>query len=403
MSKGLAPVSDALAHLLSRVPAAPAVEVLPLADALGRVLAEAQIAAMDVPAYDNSAMDGYALNIRDIDTARDGLPQSQTIAAGHPGQPLVPGTVARIFTGAPIPPGADIVVMQENTRNENGRIYIDELPRAGQNIRLRGHDIASGSEVLAAGQRLQPQDLGLLASLGIGEIAVHRQLTIAILNTGDEVVAPGTPLQAGQLYDSNSYTLAGLLSGLGMRVLKTGIVGDTLAGTEAALRQAAAQADCVITTGGVSVGAEDHVRQAVENLGELSLWKLAIKPGKPFSFGSLGAVPFFGLPGNPVAVFVTFVMLVRPFLLRMQGAGSAEVPTFMVKAGFAVGEPGTRQEFLRVRLIKRAAGHMAELFPDQGSSVLTSLSWADGLAIVPMHTTVEIGQEIEYLPFRGLL
>lgn len=403
MSKSLTPISDALAHLLSRVPPAPPVEVVPLADALGRVLAETQTADMDVPAYDNSAMDGYALATRDLSAAGASLLLSQTIAAGHPGVPLAAGTVARIFTGAPIPQGADAVVMQENTRNENGRIIIDELPRPGQNVRLKGHDIASGSAVLTAGQRLQPQDLGLLASLGIAAIAVHRPLTVAILNTGDEVVAPGTPLRAGQLYDSNSYTLAALLGGLGIRVVKLGIVEDTLAGTEAALRQAVTQADCVITTGGVSVGAEDHVRQAVGNLGQLSLWKLAIKPGKPFSFGSIGAVPFFGLPGNPVAVFVTFVMLVRPFLLRMQGAASVDVPGFTVKAGFAVTEPGTRQEFLRVRLVRSDGEQVAELYPDQGSSVLTSLSWAEGLAIVPVQTSVEVGQNIEYLPFRGLL
>jgi molybdopterin molybdotransferase len=228
-------------------------------------------------------------------------------------------------------------------------------------------------------------------------------LTVAILNTGDEVIAPGTPLRAGQLYDSNSYTLAGLLSRLGMQVIKLGIVADNLASTEAALTKAAAQADCIISTGGVSVGDEDHVKQALENLGQLSLWKLAIKPGKPFSFGSVGTTPFFGLPGNPVAVFVTFVTLVRPFLLRMQGATDTAVPSFPVKAGFTISESGTRQEFLRVRLVRKGKEQVAEAFSDQGSSILTSLSWADGLAIVPVHTTIQAGEPVEYLPFSGLL
>jgi molybdopterin molybdotransferase len=400
-------IADALAQLLAQVPPAPGTEVVPLPEALGRVLAQAQHAALDVPAYDNSAMDGYALRTGDITAAGCALPQSQIIAAGHPGQPLAAGTVARIFTGAPLPQGADAVVMQENTRADAGLIVIEERPVPGQNIRRRGHDIAAGSQVLAAGHRLQPQDLGLLASLGSAEIAVRRRLTVAILNTGDEVVTPGTPLGAGQLYDSNSFTLAGLLEGLGVRVLKLGIVADTLASTEAALQNAVAQADCVISTGGVSVGAEDHVRQAVENLGTLALWKLAIKPGKPFSFGSIAGKPFFGLPGNPVAVFVTFVMLVRPFLLGMQGAQHSDAPVFTVKAGFAVTEPGSRQEFLRVRLVRRktpdGSESVAELFPDQGSSVLTSLSWAQGLAIVPVGATIAPGQDIHFLPFRGLL
>lgn len=407
---GLIPVPEALQRVLeSLVPCTAVEKALPLPSALGRVLATDLQAAIDVPAYDNSAMDGYALRCADLQDSGSILPQSQKIAAGHPGAALEAGTVARIFTGAPIPDGADAVVMQENCEPEGAGIRVLEAPARGQNIRLRGHDVRAGTRILDAGRILQPQDLGLLASVGIESVDVRPTLRVAILNTGDEVVPPGQVLQPGQLHDSNSFTLRGLLRKLGLEVVSVGIVPDSLEETERALRQAAATADCVISTGGVSVGEEDHVRAAVARLGQLALWKLAIKPGKPFSFGEICGKPLFGLPGNPVAVFVTFTLLVRPALLRLMGASAWQAPQFPVRLGFDVETPGSRQEYLRVRLGPQASGQdqacaepLLEAYPDQGSSLLSSLSWADGLAVIPPQSTFRKGETVMFLPFTGL-
>jgi molybdopterin molybdotransferase len=400
----LTPVHEALAVLLNAAQPLSDSETIPLPHAAGRVLAASVTASMAVPAFDNSAMDGYAVNTADCTAVGAQLPVVGTIAAGHPMLTLAPHAAARIFTGAPIPAGANAVVMQENVQRVGADIVLNQVPALGENIRRAGHDIALGAEVLPAGQVLQPQDLGLLASLGFTTLTVQRRLRVAILNTGDEVVAPGSALQAGQLYDSNSFTLAALLEGMGAQVIKLGIVADSLAATASALAAAAKQADCVISTGGVSVGEADFVKAAVEQLGHLALWKLAIKPGKPFSFGSVAGVPFFGLPGNPVAVFITFIALVKPYLRKLQGCTGAEPLPMRVQAGFALSEPGSRQEYLRVRLRQPVAGlPVAELYPDQSSSVLTSLSWADGVVVVPVQTTVAPGQLVEYLPFRGAL
>jgi molybdopterin molybdotransferase len=403
MTLPLTLVADAQARLLAQACTVSSLESLPVEQCLGRILAADQHAAVGVPAYDNSAMDGYALRAVDVAAVGASLPVSQVIAAGHPGVALEPGTAARIFTGAPIPVGADAVVMQEDVEVVNGGIKILEVPVSGQHIRGRGHDLAAGQQVLARGRRLLAQDLGLLASLGLAEIPVFKPLTVAVLTTGDEVVPPGQPLAPGQLHDSNSYTLRGLLQGLGMNVLRLGIVGDDPAETRRRLSEAAAQADCVITTGGVSVGEADHVKAAVEDLGSLDLWKLAIKPGKPFSFGRVGKTPFFGLPGNPVAVFVTWLVLVRAYLLKMQGACDVHLPTQTVRAGFKV-DPGSRQEYLRVRLqYQHGKLPLALPFTDQGSSLLSSLSWADGLVVIPRGVTVSEGEALDYIPFRGAL
>lgn len=400
----LMPVDEAHDYLLDRVVVKTGNVNVPLEQALGQILAEAQTARIDVPAYDNSAMDGFAVNTRDLSEDQPQLKISQTIAAGHAGEELQPATAARIFTGAVIPDGANAVVIQEDTRFNKNTVTILKKPDPGQNIRSKGHDIDKDSQVLAAGHRLLPQDIGLLSSLGISGIKIQKPLSVAIINTGDEIVASGQPLKPGQIYDSNSYTLHALLQKLGFNIIKLGIIEDNLASTEKALLEAAERSDCIITTGGVSVGDEDYVKKAVENLGELSLWKLAIKPGKPFSFGTVNSTPFFGLPGNPVAVFVTFCMLVRPYLLKMQGVSELSLTEFWVKADFEQSRPGSRQEYIRVRLQASGDGGQSLVaYDNQSSSLVTSLSWADGLAVIPINSMVAKGDLLRYIPFKGLL
>lgn len=399
------PVDQALGILLARVRCdAPAV-LRPLGEALGAVLAESVLADADLPGWDNSAMDGWAVHTADLVDEAPRLRINGRIAAGaSDAGTLARGCAARIFTGAPVPEGADAVLIQENARVEGEHLLVLEKPAPGANIRPRGHDIRRGEEVLSAGHVLRPADLGLLAALGQQVVRVFKPLTVAVINTGDEVVSPGQKLKPGQLYDSNSYTLSGLLQRLGMRMLKLGIVEDDPLSTERALAQAAGMADVIITTGGVSAGEEDHVKAAVERQGELSLWKLAIKPGKPFAFGRVESVPFFGLPGNPVAVFVTFAVLVRPCLLKLQGARVPEPCSFPVPAGFAIMRASARQEYLRVRLEREADGSaVLRLHPQQGSNALGALSWAGGLAMIPAGTTVAEGDPVHYFPFEGLI
>ncbi len=391
----LLPVEEALARILDT--AAPIGDTLqlPLASALGRVLAQDEVSSVAVPADDNSAMDGYALRAAD---AAGPLPVSQRIAAGAVGVPLPPGTAARIFTGAAVPPGADAVVMQENCTEQDGIVTIRGGVEIGENIRPRGQDIAQGATVLARGRRLRPQDLGLLASVGLDRVRTFRPLRVAVLSTGDELVEPGSgELAPGKQFNSNRYTLAGLLAGLGMEMVDGGIVADEPEATAAALRDLAGRADCVITSGGVSVGEEDHVKTQVERLGHLDLWKLAIKPGKPLAFGRIGETPFIGLPGNPTSVFVTFCLIARPFLLRRQGALEPGLPRLRATARFAVREPGSRQEYLRVALRNGATGVEATAYPNQSSGVLSSVSASNALAIIPAGATVEEGDGVEVL------
>ncbi len=401
---GLQPVSEALQTLLDAVQPVTDTESVTLTAARGRVLAEAVTSAVDVPPLDNSAVDGYAVASADLASGREcRLPMSQRIAAGQVGAPLQPGTAARIFTGAPLPPGADAVVMQEDTETDGNTVLIKVAVTSGMNVRSRGQDLSKGGVALPAGRRLRPQDMGLLASAGVGEVTVWRRLKVAIASTGDELVEPGQQAGPGQIYNSNRYTLLGMLASLGVEVIDLGIIEDTPEATERALLQAADEADCIITSGGVSVGEEDHVKDAVERLGRLELWKLAIKPGKPLAFGQVKDTPFIGLPGNPAAVFVTFSVLARPFLLKAQGASEWLTKGWPLKTGFDYHNRGARQEYLRCRLlVEEAGGWVIDKYPNQSSGVLASASWGDGFEVVPPGMQVRAGELLEFISYNEL-
>lgn len=401
----LTPIDTALEQLLPLLPSISEKESLPLVQALGRVLSDDCISAINVPTYSNSAMDGYALNSADIDSETMQLKITQRIAAGEVGQRLNSGEAARIFTGAPVPEGADAVVMQENCEVSGDRLKVlQEHVRPGENLRQAGDDIQAGELVLPQGHRLRSQDIALLASIGLESVRVMRKLRVSLLTTGDELVQPGTELKAGQIYNSNYFALHALLKGLQVEVFDRGIVADDFEGTRQALKEAAATSDCVITTGGVSVGEEDHVKAVVEQEGALQLWKLAIKPGKPVACGKIATTQFFGLPGNPVSAFVTFVLLVRPCLLRMLGSKLNAPASYRVAAGFTARKSGERQEYLRCKLVQDADGmNSLQALKNQSSGVATSLSQADGLGVVPPHTAVAVGDSLEFIPFSELL
>ena len=396
----LLPVEQALAQVLASARPVRDVVELPLLDAPGHVLAQDVVSTIDVPGDDNSAMDGYALRASEAGQA---LPVSQRIPAGAVGSVLTPGTAARIFTGAPVPPGADAVVMQENCTERDGVVSVGGPVCVGQNVRPRGQDITGGATVLEKGRILRPQDVGLLASIGRGTVSVYRPLRVAVLSTGDELVEPGSgELRSGQLYNSNRYTLASLLRSINLEFIDGGIVADDADITARALRDAASDADCVITSGGVSVGDEDHVKNQVERLGQLDLWKLAIKPGKPLAFGRIGDTPFIGLPGNPTSVFVTFCLIARPFLLKMQGVTEPEPPRLQARANFTVDKPGGRQDYMRVTLVNANQGLEATKFSNQSSGVLSSVSHSNAFAVIPPGATVSEGDFVEVILLDSL-
>jgi molybdopterin molybdotransferase len=405
MKQPLMPYDEALAALLAQAEPVREVEQVPTLEADGRVLAQAQRSAMNVPAADNTQMDGYAVRCADLAAAPGGrLRVSQRILAGHPGASLEPGTVARIFTGGEIPEGADAVVMQEQARADGDHVVILHRPEPGEWIRRTGEDIRAGGVVLEAGARLSPQATGLAASIGLAMLPVRRRVRVACFFTGDELVMPGEPLPPGAIYNSNRFFLGALLRRLGCEVTDLGIVPDSLEATRAALREAAAGHDLVLTSGGVSVGDADHVKPAVQAEGSLDLWQIAIKPCKPLAYGRVrrdgGFAHFIGLPGNPVSSFVTFVLLVRPFLLRLQGAADAAPQAFPLRADFDWPRPDRRREFLRVRV--NAQGGL-DLFPNQGSAVLTSTVWADGLVDNPAGHPIARGDVVRFLPLVPLL
>ena len=421
-------LNEALAELLAQAQGSSGTEQVSTFDADGRVLAQDVISSLHVPPHDNSSMDGYALRCADVAQAGVTLPLGQRIAAGAVGQPLAAGSIARIFTGAPIPPGADAVVMQEDCEVVDGTVRVNAMPQPGQWIRRAGEDVAKGAVVLAKGERLTPASLGLAASIGMHTLQVARRPRVALFSTGDELVMPGDvapqDMKPGAIYNSNRFFLRALLLRLGCVVTDFGIVPDRLDATLQALRAAAHEHDLILTSGGVSVGEEDHIKPAVQALGELNLWQIAIKPGKPFAYGKIrkegcsgsgggggtagepdgsaesGTVHFMGLPGNPVSSFVTFLVLVRPFLLRLQGVADI-IPKFIaMPAHFTWARADKRREFLRVR--RNAAGGL-DLFPNQSSGVLTSAVWGDGVVDNPPGRTIAHGDVVQFISFADLM
>lgn len=402
---GMLDYDEALSRLLAGAVPITAAEDVATHAANGRVLATGLASTLDVPPLDNTSMDGYAVRCADVRERAVRLHVAQRIPAGSVGHRLAPGTAARIFTGAPVPEGADAVVMQELCAQDGDALVVNHVPQAGEWIRRRGEDIAAGAEVLSPGTRLTAAHVGVAASVGAATLNVVRRMRVALFSTGDELAMPGEPLKPGGIYNSNRYTLRALLDGLGCQVADLGIVPDSRDATRAALRDAAAGNDLILTSGGVSVGEEDHVKPSVEAEGRIDLWKIAIKPGKPLAFGHVrrpsgeGEAAFIGLPGNPVSSFVTFLVLVRPFILRSQGCRMIAPGAQTRRADFAFkGDP--RREFLRVRV--NADGGL-DLFANQSSGVLTSCTWADGLVDNPAGQAIVPGDPVRFLPFSELL
>ena len=399
MNKGMLSVDEALEVLLAGAKPVVEIEQVPALEASGRVLARSLASTMDVPPMDNSAMDGYALRASEVPAPETRLKLAQRIMAGEVGKPLEPGSAARIFTGAPIPSGADAIVMQEFCAVEGDSVVVRKVPKPGEWIRRTGSDVQRGDTVVPAGKRLLPQDTGLAASVGIGTMPVYRRVRMGLFFTGDELVMPGEPLAPGRIYNSNRFTLNGMAHAFGCDVSDYGIVPDSLEATRAVLKRASAECDIIVTSGGVSVGDADFVKPAVEAEGSLLMWRISMKPGRPLAFGRVGACAFIGLPGNPVSSFVTFLIFVRPFLLRTQGMTEVAPRVTDARADFDWIEPDPRREFLRVKWNGNGG---LDLFPTQDSAVLTSTAWADGLVDNPPNRTIRKGDRVQYLPFAEL-
>jgi len=402
---------QALEHLLSHAVVVSESEIVNTQAALGRILAENVDSLVDVPPLDNTSMDGYAVRTADTQNPGSTLRVAQRIPAGSVGAQLEPGTAARIFTGAPIPLGADAVVMQEDCVIPEGstdQVQVNIAPTSGQWIRRKGEDLTTGKTALTAGAFLRPQELGVAASAGLTHLNVKRRVKVAAFFTGDELSLPGEPLKPGGIYNSNRETLLACLKSLGCDATDLGIVPDRLDATRAALRKASKDHDLIITSGGVSVGEEDHIKPAVTAEGRLDLWQIAIKPGKPLAFGAVrksdepqdGEAWFIGLPGNPVSSFVTFLLFVRPFILKLQGRESKQQQSYSMRADFDWLKADRRNEFLRVKI--NAQGGL-DLFANQSSGVLTSASWGDGLVDCPPNQAIQAGDLVKYIPFDALL
>lgn len=398
---GLMPIEEALAKMLERVPSALPTETVALDAAEGRVLAETLHSPIDVPAWDNSAMDGYALCAADWQPGQ-ALPLAGRVAAGEGGGSLERGHAVRIFTGAPLPAGADTVVAQEDCSVEAALLHVEMLAQ-GSHVRRRGEEMREGDTLLGAGTRLRPMDIGLLASRGFGAVQVHRPLRVGLVSSGNELCSAGESLLPGQIYNANHPMLRALLAGWGCQVVDAGTLPDRLDITRQALADLATAADVIISSGGVSVGEEDHLKQAVREQGSLHVWRLAIQPGKPLAFGEVNATPWIGLPGNPVAALVTALMVARPWVWAAMGRTGRPAQPIIVPAGFAWHRPRPRQQFLRACLSTGEHGSVAVLHEQQGSAMLAGASWAQGLIDIEPHRVFDAGAPVRYWAFSELL
>ena len=399
-------VENALARIEERITAVVDTVTIPLGRARGRILARDVVASINLPPHANSAVDGYAFAHADLMSGVETvLPVSGRAAAGHPlGQPAQRGTAVRIFTGASMPDGTDTVMMQEDCAVEEGRVRLKQGIRKGANRRHAGEDVAEGAVALAAGRRLSPADLGLAAALGHCELPVFRPLRVALLSTGDEVSEPGMALSPGMIYDANRFMLAALLEGLGCTVSDFGIRPDRESALADTLAMASADHDLIVTSGGVSTGEEDHVRRAIERLGRLHFWRLAIKPGRPVALGQIGGVPLIGLPGNPVAALVTFVVLARALIFKLAGAMPSAPRVFPVQAGFGYRKKPGRREYVRVSLRRDGEDLVAVKYPRDGAGILSSITQSEGLVIVDEETSdLSPGTAIDFLPFSEVI